>query len=122
MQVRDILRAIDYLTQDEHMHLWSIALYGRKDMAVPALYAGALDNRISRVILEDPPSSHWEGPPLLNALRFTDLPEIAAMLAPREIVSLTALPEAYCYTSSIFELYGKPENVSQRASLGEAAQ
>src|SRR4029077_3315925 len=102
MQLWDILRSIDYLIQAEGLKLSEISVYGRKQMGALALYAAALDPRITRVILDDPPSSHWQGAALLNILRITDLPEVAGMVAPREIVSLTSLPEAYRYTSSIY--------------------
>jgi cephalosporin-C deacetylase-like acetyl esterase len=106
MQVWDILRSLDYLAEEEHLKLSSISIYGRKEMGALALYAAAFDKRITRVILDDAPYTHWQGPALLNVLRMTDLPEAAALMAPREIVSLTPLPHAYAYTSSIYALYG----------------
>ena len=57
---------------------------------------------------------------MLSVLRITDLPEVAGMMAPREIVSLTPLPAAYRYTSSIYGLHGKRDYIRQAASLGEA--
>jgi hypothetical protein len=53
-------------------------------------------------------------------LRYTDLAEVAALLAPREIVSLTPLPAEYRFTRSVYGLYGKPAAIRQAASLGEA--
>ncbi|MBE0656215.1 MAG: acetylxylan esterase [Bryobacteraceae bacterium] len=120
MQLWDILRSVDYLVDEEKLKLSSISVYGRRDMGGLALHAAALDNRISRVILDDPPASHWQAPALLGVLRVTDLPEVAGLVAPREIVSLTPLPEAYQYTRSIFRLHGKPDSIRQAASLGEA--
>ncbi|PYT25394.1 MAG: hypothetical protein DMG58_24280 [Acidobacteria bacterium] len=76
--------------------------------------------RITRVILEDPPSSHWQGPALLNILEVTDLPEAAALVAPRQIVSLSLLPEPYKCTSAIYALYGKQGQIAERIALGEA--
>jgi len=120
MQLWDILRSVDYLVDAEKLNLSSISVYGRKDMGGLAIHAAALDSRISRVILDNPPSSHWQGPALLNVLRITDLPEVAGLLAPREIVSLTPLPGAYRYTRSIYQLYGKSGSIREAASLGEA--
>jgi cephalosporin-C deacetylase-like acetyl esterase len=107
MQVWDILRSVDFLTSEENLQLSSVSLYGRKEMGALALYAAALDARISRVILDDPPSSHWQGPALLNILRVTDLPEVAAMTAPRDIVWLTPPAREYEYTASVYSLYGR---------------
>ena len=120
MQLWDILRSVDYLVDGEKLNLSSISIYGRKHMGALALYAAAMDNRVSRVILDDPPGSHWQGPALLNVLRITDLPEVAALVAPREIVSLTPLPEDYRYTSSIFGLHGRSDRIREVKSLGEA--
>lgn len=120
LQLWDILRAVDFLVEEEKLDLASLSVYGRKEMGGLALHAAALDERISRVILDDPPASHWQGPALLNVLRFTDLPEVAGLVAPREIVSLTPLPEAYRYTRSIFLLHGKGGALRQAASLGAA--
>ncbi|HYI96626.1 MAG TPA: acetylxylan esterase [Bryobacteraceae bacterium] len=120
MQVWDIRRSVDYLIDHEKLSLSGISIFGRKQMGALALHTAALDNRITRVILEDPPPSHWQGPPLLNVLRVTDLPEVAGMIAPREIVSLTPLPEPFRYTSSIYRLHGK--TIREVSALGEALQ
>lgn len=122
LQLWDVLRSIDYLTEEEKLNLTSISVYGRKEMGGLALYAAALDSRVTRVILDDPPGSHWQGPAMLNVLRYTDLAEVAAMAAPREIVSLTPLPDAYEYTKSVYNLYGKIKSIRVAASLGEALQ
>ena len=116
MQVWDIQRAVDYLL--EQGKLSGVSVYGRKNMSALALHAAALDDRITRVIIEDVPPSHWQGPPLLNVLRITDLPEVAALVAPREIVSLTPIPDSFGYTSLIYKLYGK--SLREAAALGPA--
>jgi hypothetical protein len=122
MQLWDILRSIDFLTKDQNYDLQSISLYGRGQMGPLAVYAAALDDRISRVILEDSPDSHWEGPPMLNILRFTDLPEVASLLAPRELVSLTPLRRGFEYTASIYGLYGKKDSIRHAGGLGEGGK
>jgi hypothetical protein len=122
MQLWDILRSLDFLTSDQGLNLKAISIYGRGQMGPLGFYAAALDERITRVILDDPPSSHWQGPPLLNILRMTDLPEAAALLAPRELVSLTPLPPAYDYTASIYALYGRRNAIRQAGALGSAME
>ena len=97
MQLWDLLRSVDYLVEGEGMKLDGVSVYGRKHMGALGLYAAALDPRITRVILDDPPSSHWQAAPLLNVLRVTDLPEAAGLVAPREIVS--AIKWAYTKTN-----------------------
>jgi len=120
MQLWDILRSIDYLLEEEKLKLSSISLYGRKQMGGLALHAAALDDRITRVILEDAPGSHWQGPPLLGVLRVTDLAEVAGAVAPREIVSLTPPPDSFRLTSAIYRLYGRREGILEAHSLGDA--
>ncbi|MCX6621343.1 MAG: hypothetical protein NTY38_09720, partial [Acidobacteria bacterium] len=122
MQTWDLLRGVDFLTEGEGLHLRGIPVYGRKQMGALGLYAAALDPRITRVILDDPPASHWQGPPLLNVLRVTDLPEAAAMLAPREIVSLSRLPAEYGHTKSIYNLYKAGSHIRQAGDLGKAVE
>jgi hypothetical protein len=89
-------------------------------MGVPALYAAAVDERISRVILENPPYSHWQGPAMLNALRYTDLPEVAALIAPREIVSIGKLPAEYALTSAVYALHGRKAGIRKANALPDA--
>ncbi len=122
MQLWDLLRSVDFLVEAESLKLSGISVYGRKQMGALALYAAALDPRITRVILEDPPSSHWQAqaPALLNILRITDLPEVAGMVAPREIVSLSSVPEAYTYAKAIYRLYGQKSTIRIAGDLGEA--
>jgi cephalosporin-C deacetylase-like acetyl esterase len=120
MQMWDILRAVEYLRSSENLKLSSIQVMGRKEMGVLGIYAALFDDRITRVILDDPPSSHWQKPALLNVLRLTDVPETAAMVAPREIVSLTPLPPAFAYTSRVFALYGRPEAMRHAHGLAQA--
>jgi hypothetical protein len=122
MQLWDILRSVEFLTEDQRLNLKSISVYGRGQMGPLGFYAAALDDRITRVIVDDPPGSHWQGPPLLNILRLTDLPEAAALLAPRELVSLTPLPPAYDYTASIYALYRRGDAIRPAGGLGEAMQ
>ena len=120
MQVWDILRSVEYLSSSEHLKLSSVQIFGRREMGALGIYAALLNDRITRVILDDPPSTHWQKPALLNVLRLTDLPETAAMIAPREIVSLTPLPPAFAYTSRIFALYGKSGGIRQVHGLAQA--
>ena len=120
LQVWDILRSIDYLAEVEGLKLGSVSLFGRKTMAALSLYAAALDNRVSRVIVDNPPATHWHDVPLLNVLRVTDLPEAAALLAPRELVALGPLPREYDHARAIYSLYDAAEKMRAAGGLGEA--
>ncbi len=63
MQLWDLMRSVDYLVEGEGLKLDSISVYGRKQMGALGLYAAAFDPRITRVILDDPPASHWQASP-----------------------------------------------------------
>jgi hypothetical protein len=120
MQLWDILRSIEYLVEDQKLNLSSISVYGRKEMGALAIYAGALNDRVTRAIVDDPPPSHWQGAAFLNVLRHTDLAEVAGLLSGREIVSLTPLPATFQLTERIFKLHSKGGQIRQARALGDA--
>lgn len=120
MQVWDILRALEWVRTEEQPPSTQIVLHGKRDMAALVLYAALLDPRVTGVVLDDPPASHWQRPALLNVLRVTDLPEIAAALAPRPITFLTEPPGTFAFTRSVYQLLGKSHQLRQAASLPEA--
>lgn len=120
MQLWDVLRSLDYLLNEEKLPLSSISLYGRKEMSAVCMYAAALDERITRVIVDDPPESHWTGPAFLNVLRYTDIPEVAALLMPRELVSLTRWPAAFGITRAVAALHGSSKAIREARALGDA--
>lgn len=119
-QVWDILRAVDFLTTDQRLPIRSVATYGRRDSGVLGLYAAILNPKITKVILDTPPPSHWQGPALLNILRYTDLNEAAGLLADREIVSLSELPASFELTQALRQLEGRPKSIRIADSLGDA--
>ncbi len=122
MQVWDILRTVQWAIDEEKLSSGSVSLYGKGEMGILALYAALFDWRIGQVILNEPPASHWQGPALLNVLRVTDIPESAGALAPRRLISLTKLPEAFDSTKRIFRLQRASNQFVQSGSLPEALE
>jgi hypothetical protein len=106
MRLKDVLAATEVLKAD------SVVVMGKGVSAGLALYAAILDARIGHVVLIDPPSTHAEAPIFLNVLRYTDLPEAAALVAPRRITFYARSPAAYEYTRHVYALYGKSGNIS----------
>jgi cephalosporin-C deacetylase-like acetyl esterase len=94
-----------------------IMVAGRGISGALGLYAAILDPKIQQVMLLDPPSSHVEGPIFLNILRHTDLPEAAALIAPRRLLFYARTPDAYEYTRGIYKLYGKPGFLSRAMNI-----
>lgn len=72
------------------------------------MYAAILEPDVLQVILMDAPESHRQGPLFLNIMRHTDLPEAAALLAPRRLLFYGQMPPAYEYTRHVWALYGEP--------------
>jgi cephalosporin-C deacetylase-like acetyl esterase len=96
MRALDITRGVDLLSARQGIDRDRIYAYGRKGGSVPALYAAVLDRRISKVVLEDMLSSYdsvvenkihrqvFESV-VPGALKFYDLPDLVAALAPRKV-------------------------------------
>jgi hypothetical protein len=96
MRALDITRGVDLLSARQGIDRDKIYVYGKKGASVPALYAAVLDRRIRKVVLEDMLSSYdsvlgnkihrqvFESV-VPGALKFYDLPDLVATLAPREV-------------------------------------
>jgi len=84
----------------------SVAVGGSGVSAGLALYAAILDESIERTILVNPPTTHHHAPIFLNILRHTDLPEAAALVAPRPLSFYGKVPEPYRWTQSVYRLFG----------------
>jgi len=122
MQVWDVSRAVEWVLAEEKLAPSEISVFGKGESGIIGLYAALHDARISRVILSDPPASHWQGPAMLNVLRVTDLAEVAGALAPRRLVSLTALPAQFESTRAIYRAENASNSFSQVASLAQAVE
>jgi dienelactone hydrolase len=94
-----------------------IALAARGEMAAVALYAALLDGRVSTLILGSPPATQnapsgqdGRGPALemLNCLQITDLPHIAGLLWPTEIVLVGRVPAPYSWAEGLYDRLGSP--------------
>ncbi len=83
MQVYEILRALELLRSLPGVDPAAIAVLGKGEDGVNGLYAALLDGRVTRVVLQSPPASHVHGPHYLGVLRYTDIPETAALLSGR---------------------------------------
>ena len=98
------------------------SLVGKGESAILAAYAALLDERVTRVVLHSPPTSHRRsGPHFLNLLRYTDIPQMLAMLAPRcELVVLTAEYDQLDYTGQIYELMRAKNKFRRAVSVTQA--
>lgn len=113
LRLHDVLRTVEALYATPEIAPSGIAISGQGTAGALGLYAAILDARIRQVILIDPPSSHAESPIFLHVLRHTDLPEAAALIAPRPLQFYMKMPEAYEHTRHVYQLYGQPQGVSR---------
>jgi hypothetical protein len=111
LRLWDVLRAIQLLQGVDVVDAGRITVMGSGISAGLALYASILDSSVHQALLMNPPESHVEGPIFLNILRHTDLPEAAALLAPRRLNFYSRMPAAFSPVKSVYALYGHPEHV-----------
>jgi cephalosporin-C deacetylase-like acetyl esterase len=68
----------------------TIAVAGRGAAGILGAYAALNETSIAEVVAVDPPTSHREGPYLLNVLRILDIPDALGLLAPRHLTLINA--------------------------------
>ncbi|HUU29496.1 MAG TPA: acetylxylan esterase [archaeon] len=97
MQAADLVRAVDVIAALNGDRITQVVAVGKRSAGVPLLHAAALDNRISKVIIEEGLVS-WRSVVeakyhrlqldnlVVGALRVYDLPALASTLAPRTLV------------------------------------
>jgi hypothetical protein len=83
IQVYEIQRALAFVRSLPQVDAARIDVTGNAEMGVNAMYAALLDGSVRRVILQSPPTSHRQGPHYLGILRYTDVPEVAALLGTK---------------------------------------
>ena len=120
MRLYDVLCAVDQVASHPSFDGTELTVAGKGAAGILGAYAALLDHRITRVILHSPPLSHKNGPIFLNILRYTDIPQALAMLAPRELVFLTHEIDAFCYTRDIYSLHDARESFRRCYTVPQA--
>jgi len=114
MRIWDIRRGIQALRGIEGGARPKLWLQASGVMAGNALYASLYEKDIHRLDLHDLPSTHQNGPEMLNVLRFTDLPQIAAIAGGRSQLRLyTGEAEQWSYLTEFAKKMAWPENQLQ---------
>jgi hypothetical protein len=133
MRALDITRGIDLLSVRQDVDPNKVYVYGKDEGAVPALYAAVLDRRIRKLALEGMLSSYesvvknkvhrqvFESV-VPRALKFYDLPDLVATLAPREVwvVSGTDPMGHELPASEINKEYGRAVDAFRQAGAEKA--
>jgi cephalosporin-C deacetylase-like acetyl esterase len=117
MRLKDVISAFLALREMEGVDAARVMVLGKGISGALGLYAAILEPRIHQVMLMDPPVSHRQGPIFLNVLRYTDLPEAAALLAPRRLNFYGHLPPEFDYTRRVFAVTGNADRVFLAMSI-----
>jgi len=96
-----------------------VAVFGQGDTAPLAVYAAILDPQIAEVVLANPPESHADQntPEFLGILRIGDLPQNLALVYPRPITFVGAVPPAYEWTRQLYAKLGAGERIRVIANV-----
>lgn len=131
MRVFDTLRALEAVRDLPHVDGRRVALAARGEMAAVALYAALLDGGVSVVLLQDPPATQnapsqpdGRGPAIemLNCLRITDLPQVAGLLYPAQLVMVGECPPTYQWAEALYRTLGAPDRFRRLPSLAAWAE
>lgn len=83
MAVYEVLRSLEFLRTQPEVDPDRITIVGKGEVGINGLYAALLDGNVERVVLESPTASHRDAPIYLNVLRYTDIPEVVALMGDR---------------------------------------
>ena len=117
MRVWDTLRALEAARHLAGVDPNLVCLAAKGEMAAVALYAALLDGRVKTLFLDSPPAtqnagSHPDGRgpaiEMLHCLRITDLPQVAGLLHPTEVVIAGDIPSSYEWAESVCRRVGAP--------------
>ena len=122
MRLADVFVALEALRLQPGVDPQKITTFGRGAAGALGLYAAILDEGVCQAILADPPTTHVDAPIFLNTLRHTDLPEAAALLAPRRLIFFARVPTAFESTRNVYSLFGKPDNFFRAMDIGAAVE
>ncbi|HWQ53722.1 MAG TPA: acetylxylan esterase [Bryobacteraceae bacterium] len=107
IRLAHVMEGVATLRRDPAVDPRKIMVMGAGVSGTLGLYAAILDPEVAQVMLIDPPVTHAQGPLFLNVMRYTDLPEAAALIAPRPLTFYARVPAQYEYARHIYGLYGK---------------
>ena len=124
-QVCDLLSAVKVLRTSEanlpKESTATIAVYGKGLTAPLAIYAAILDPQITEIVLADPPATHEspDTPPFLGVLKVGDLPHNLALVYPRPITFIGAMPPEYAWTKAVYEKLGRGDRIQVVQQVGQ---
>jgi cephalosporin-C deacetylase-like acetyl esterase len=128
MRVWDTLRALQAVRQLPEVDGKNVSLAARGEMCAAALYAALLDGNVRTVFLENPPATQnaasekdGRGPAIemLSCLRVTDLPHVAGLLWPAELVFVSDRPSTFEWAETLYRQLGAPGQTRRIANVAD---
>ena len=104
-RIHDVQSVARWLHEAEGNEL-TVGVTGRGRAGVLGAYAALFESSISEVVLYEPPTTHRDGPTLLNVLRVLDIPDTLGLLAPRRVTLHTEKIQSFEKTKRIFDAAG----------------
>ena len=117
MRVYDVLRCLEVLRKIPGIDPNNIGLVAQGEMVAIAAYAALLDGNVKSLILKNPPatqniasepSGKGEAIEMLNCLRITDLPQVAGLMFPKQLVLMGEQPKSYDWTEELYITLKRP--------------
>jgi len=110
-QVLDLLTGLAVLRDQAKPA--ATALFGKGDSAPMAIYAMLLDEAVDALVLDDPHMTHWDaGPEFLSVLKVGDLPHNLALIFPRPICFVGAIPNPCRWVVEIYQTCGAADRIT----------
>lgn len=128
MRVWDTLRALQAVRTLPGVDPAHVSLAARGEMAAVALYAALIDGAIDALLLESPPATQnaasqkdGKGPAIemLSCLRLTDLPYVAGLLYPAQLVVSGEFPATFTWGSDLYERLGPPGRFTRVRAIAD---
>ena len=110
-RVRDVRRALAVLRGLPSLHKVPLWVQGKRQMAGVALYVAIFEPDVARLDLWDVPTTHKDGPFLLNIRKIFDMPQAVAMVFPRRVyiyVRKQQQSESWDWPIRMQQALGKP--------------
>lgn len=116
MCVYDVQRAVAALRSEPGFAATPCWLQSRRQMAGVTLYASLFMNDVERIDLDDLPTTHRNGPYLLNVRRVFDLPQVVAWAGTRSQVNLNQPAETWTWANTLQKTLGHKGKLNFRGS------
>lgn len=118
MRVYDVLRCLRTLRSLRGVDANQIGIAARGEMCAVALYAALFDAKTAAVLLQNPPATQnapsepdgrGQAIEMLNCLRITDLPQVAGLLFPENMVIIGSMPDSYDWAKQLYQALERPD-------------